>query len=313
MFVFIDAPVIPAKHLSAGDLKTGIHVRFSPSLCIECCGTIVYCRYYFLDIIRPVKYTFPMKDRKIKYGLVKPDNWSKIYPRVIRSEKDFNQIERNDKILVGLSGGSDSLVLLDILAQQHKKLARSLGLSIIAGHVPGIYKRKLIAPINRLKKICADLDVPLAIFPKPLNDDAFTDCFKCSLIRRKSLFDLAEEHGCNKIALGHNADDLVETALLNMMYSGKLAAILPKQSILKGKLHIIRPLAYVWKEDIAKYSSQKFGRIKTFSCLGAKASRRMVVRKMLKVLQSDGSPVKENILRALSNPKLEYLPIINVK
>ncbi|MBU1355845.1 MAG: hypothetical protein KJ620_04695 [Candidatus Edwardsbacteria bacterium] len=254
-----------------------------------------------------------MSDRNKRYSLVKPDNWGKVYPRVIRAEKDFCQIERSDRILVALSGGSDSLVMLDILAQQHKKLGRSLGISIIAGHVPGEYQGKPIAPLKRLEEICGAIDMPFVTFATPLSDDIFTDCFKCSLARRKSLFDLAEKNGCNKIALGHNADDIVETALLNIMYSGKLAAILPRQSIIRGKLHIIRPLAYVWKTEIMKYSRQRFGRVKTFSCPGAKDSQRLVIRNMLNRLQSDGSPVKENILKAISNPKLEYLPTINVK
>ncbi len=251
-----------------------------------------------------------MNARNKRNAWHRPDNWGKVYPRVIWAEKDFNQIARNDRVLVALSGGNDSLVMLDILAQQYKKLARSLGISIIAGHVPGEYNGKPIAPLKTLEKICASLDVPLVIFSKPLSNDIFTDCFKCSLARRRSLFDLAEEQGCNKIALGHNADDIVETALLNVMYSGKLAAILPKQSVLNGKLHIIRPLAYVWKDEIVKYSIQRFGRVKTFSCPGAKDSRRLVIRRILNRLQSDGSPVKENILKAISNPKIEYLPIV---
>ncbi|MDQ7797461.1 MAG: tRNA 2-thiocytidine biosynthesis TtcA family protein [Candidatus Edwardsbacteria bacterium] len=251
-----------------------------------------------------------MNHHKTRQTPPKPDNWGRIYPRAIRAEKDFCQIERGDRILIGLSGGSDSLVMLDILSQQHKKLGRSLGISIIAGHVPGEFQGKPIAPAKKLEKICSGLEVPFVASSSPLSDDIYNDCFKCSLARRRSLFDLAEEQGCNKIALGHNADDLVETALLNIMYSGKLAAILPRQPILKGKMHIIRPLAYVWKEEIVKYSFQRFGRIKTFSCPGTKGSRRLVIRRMLTRLQSGGSPVKENILKAISNPKLEYLPMI---
>jgi tRNA 2-thiocytidine biosynthesis protein TtcA len=251
-----------------------------------------------------------MNRRYIRQTPAKPGNWGRVYPRAIRAEKDFCQIERGDRILVALSGGSDSLAMLDILARQHKKLARSLGISLIAGHVPGEYRGKPIAPARRLENICAELEVPFVTFVTPLSDDIYNDCFKCSLARRRSLFDLAEEQGCNKIALGHNADDLVETALLNIMYSGKLAAILPKQSILKGKMHIIRPLAYVWKEEIVKYSRQRFGRVKTFSCPGARDTRRLTIRKMLNRLQSEGSPVKENILKAITNPKFDYLPTI---
>jgi len=240
---------------------------------------------------------------------LKPENWGQVYPRVIRAEKDFNQLEPGDKILIGLSGGRDSLVLLDILAKQQKKLGRSLGISMAAGHIKGKFKNKPTVSLRKLQAVCDGLDLELISSLDNLPEEIFTDCFKCSLARRRMLFDMAEQQGCNKIALGHNADDLVETTLLNMMYSGKLASILPKQPVLKGRIHIIRPLAYVWKEEIVKYSQQRFGKVKTFSCPGAKDSKRLVIRKLLKSLQSDGSPVKENILKAISNPKIEYLPI----
>jgi len=240
---------------------------------------------------------------------LKPDNWGQVYPRVIRAEKDFNQLEPKDKILIGLSGGRDSLVMLDILAKQQRKLGHSLGISMVAGHIKGKFKNKSVVSLRKLQAVCDSLGLRLALSPDDLPEEIFTDCFKCSLARRRMLFDLAEQQGCNKIALGHNADDLVETALLNMMYSGKLASMLPKQPVLRGRMHIIRPLAYVWKENIVKYSQQRFGKVETFSCPGAKDSKRLVIRKLLRSLQSDGSPVKENLLKALSNPKMEYLLI----
>lgn len=240
----------------------------------------------------------------------KPDNWDKIYPRVIRAERDFKQLEAGDKILIGLSGGSDSLVLLDILSQQQRKLSGLLGISFIAAHIAGSYKGRPTIAVNKLKTICLSLNVPLLISSEILKDDIYSDCFKCSITRRKLLFDLAENHGCNKIALGHNANDLIETFLLNAFYSGKLAATMPNQSVLKGKLHIIRPLAYVWKEEIVRYSRQRFGAFRSFSCPGGRDSRRMAIRCMIKRLQSGGSPVKENILKAIFNPKFEYLPTI---
>lgn len=218
-------------------------------------------------------------------------------------------MERGDRVLVGLSGGSDSLVLLDILAWQLAKLARSLNISLVVGHVTGAPSGRPTVTLQRLERVCRELGLPLALTAKPLPPEIFTDCFKCSLARRRSLFDLAEQHGCNKIALGHNADDLVETALLNMFYSGKLAAIIPRQSLLGGKLQVIRPLAYVWKKDIESYCTQRFGAFRPRPCPGGRDSRRAEIRRMLKRLQSGNSPVKENILRAISNPKWEYLPL----
>ncbi|MDI6739526.1 MAG: tRNA 2-thiocytidine biosynthesis TtcA family protein [Candidatus Edwardsbacteria bacterium] len=240
----------------------------------------------------------------------RPDNWNTIYSRVLKAEHDFGMLGNGDRVLIGLSGGADSLTLLDMLARQQKILHRKLGITVVAGHVPGRYKGKPIALVATLQTIRDSLRVVLHISPGELKDDAFKDCFVCSHARRKLLFDLAESQRCNKIALGHNADDMVETALLNILYAGRFAALHPRQPLFKGKLTVIRPLSYLWKSQITGYCRQRFGKIRQFKCPGGAASKRIMIRKLLTRLEKDGSPVRANLLGAIANPKPEYLPVL---
>lgn len=218
-------------------------------------------------------------------------------------------IEPGDRILVGLSGGADSLALLSLLAYQHEKIGKSLKFSLIPGHIPGSYGGRPTVDQEWLKSVCRKLDMDLRLSPTRLSESIFHDCFRCSLARRKALFDLAEEHGCNKIALGHNADDLVETFLMNVFYSGRLASMAPRQSVLKGKIHLIRPLIYVWKENILSYTREAFGRVGSFRCPGGRESKRLALRRLLARLSRKNPHLKANLLKAISNPRQEYLPL----
>jgi tRNA 2-thiocytidine biosynthesis protein TtcA len=238
----------------------------------------------------------------------RPGNWNKIYSRALAAEKAFGMLQPGDRVLAGLSGGADSLVLLDLLAHQERTLGPKLGIRVIAGHVPGRYRGRAIAPPGRLLKICDGLGIELRIAARELTDETFKDCFICARARRRLLFDLAESCGCGKIALGHNADDMVETALLNILYAGRFAAIHPRQPLLGGRVTVIRPLALVWKEQITSYCRQRFGPSRRFNCPGSAASKRIMIRKLLARLERDGSPVKASILTAISNPKPGYLP-----
>lgn len=238
-----------------------------------------------------------------------PDGWQRIYPRAVRAEKDFSMIEPGDRILVGLSGGSDSLALLSLLAYQHKKIGKSLEFSLVPGHVPGSYRGRPTVDHEWLRRVCGKLGMDLRLSPSRLSEGIYKDCFRCSRARRKALFDLAEAEGCNKIALGHNADDLVETFLLNIFYSGRLAAFAPRQMVLGGKIALIRPLIFCWKADILAYARGAFGRPRGFRCPGGRDSRRQAVRRLLARMSKGNPHLMANLLKAAANPRLEYLPV----
>jgi tRNA 2-thiocytidine biosynthesis protein TtcA len=238
-----------------------------------------------------------------------PSTWPRLYSRALRAEHDFAMLEPGDRILAAVSGGTDSLALLALLAHQRTKIGKKLGIELFPAHVPGSYRGRSVADVGRLERICRELGLRLHLGGTTLSEGVFNDCFRCSQARRRLLFDLAESLGCSKIALGHNADDMVETLLLNIFYSGRLAALSPRQAVLRGKLALIRPLAYVWKDDISGYARQRFGRIPSFRCPGSRDSRRMSVRRLLARLSKTNPHLKANLLNSISNLRPEYLPV----
>jgi tRNA(Ile)-lysidine synthase TilS/MesJ len=138
----------------------------------------------------------------------------------------YGLIEDGDKILVGLSGGKDSLALVELLGKRARIFKPRF--SVIAVHV--VMKNiPYQSDLEYLKSHAAAYDVPLIVFETsfdPTTDTRKSPCFLCSWNRRKALFTVAKENGCNKIALGHHMDDILETLLMNMTYQGALVRCL---------------------------------------------------------------------------------------
>lgn len=254
-----------------------------------------------------MKYTDDIMANSLKHTA----SWAVVYPRVIKAVRGYGLLEPGDRILVAVSGGSDSLAMLDMLTRINGKIGRKLDLFFVAGHVPGSYGGKEIFPVTLLREIVKAYGLQLIASSSTLKDAVFRDCFNCAMARRKALFDLAERENCNKIALGHNADDLVETALLNMFYQGRFSSMSARQTVLREKLTLIRPLALVWKEDIDLYARERFGKLPKFKCPGSKDSKRAFVKQLIKKLEKQNPKTKANVLKAITNPKIDYLPIVN--
>ena len=223
---------------------------------------------------------------------------------------DWDMIRGNDKILVGVSGGLDSQVLLKILYDLKKKAP--VRFEILPVHIDVGFDNFLG---TRLKD-CIDKDycsLKLELVRENYGLLAHSDknrenpCFLCSRLKRKKLFEIAEENGCAKIALGHHKDDLIETLFLNIFYAGKIGTMKPRQSFFNGVFDIIRPLAYVEKKDISLFA-EKFG-LPEFAtpCPSAGKTKRSQVRKMLEGLYSHNEHIKGNIFRAMSNVAADYL------
>jgi tRNA 2-thiocytidine biosynthesis protein TtcA len=183
----------------------------------------------------------------------------KIEKRIFRSTgtaiKDFNMIEEGDRILVAISGGKDSWVLLEVLSQLKKRAP--INFDLVAVNIDQGFKgfrqdivEKFVADKN-YEYYMEDYDIASILEEK---SEGKTPCSLCAKLRRGRLYGLAEKHKCNKIALGHHLDDLIETFLMNCFYGGQASTMAPILRSNDDKHTVIRPLAYVYEEEIIRYA-----------------------------------------------------------
>ncbi len=225
---------------------------------------------------------------------------------------DWQMIENNDRILVGVSGGKDSLALFHLLAslKKHAPVAFELIPAYIDPGFHNSFVKKLDSYINeRYKKSHQGMVVEKTDYGRRAHSDENTEnpCFLCSRLRRKRLFELAREHGCKKLAIGHNKDDLIETLFINIFYAGKIGTMKPNQSFFGGSLKIIRPLSYVEKHKINSFA--KVCDLPEFvnTCPSAGHTKRQDVADMLDMMYRQNKHIKGNIFRAMGNIAADYL------
>ena len=223
-------------------------------------------------------------------------------------------IRDGDHVLVAVSGGKDSLVLLQVLRERLKRIPISY--DITAVHVdPGFGG-------NSAREMAAFFSshgfdhriIESDIGPKahgPENRE--NPCFLCSRMRRKLLFELADNIGCNRIALGHHKDDIIETLFLNIFYGASISTMLPVQELFGGKLTIIRPLYLLDEDLIRRYAEEMdFPRIQ-LGCPSEGATKREEIKGMLSGFYRKNRKIKGNIFHALQNVNTEYLLQKNTK
>lgn len=221
----------------------------------------------------------------------------------------YNMLEDGDNILVAVSGGIDSLALAAILKEWQKKAPISYQLSAIHLDMGFGSSEHWTHTKQQLKKIGFDLEIEWTSFgPDALSaEDNKSGCFYCSRNRRTRLFSLARDKKCNKLALGHHKDDIIETFFLNLLYSGNISTMVPNQSLFNDKLHVIRPLAYLEKKQV-KILADAFSLVPIDNpCPLAGSSKRESIRKLLNGLYQTNGEIKGNIFAALSNVRDDYL------
>jgi tRNA 2-thiocytidine biosynthesis protein TtcA len=220
-----------------------------------------------------------------------------------RAIEDFSLVEAGDRILVAVSGGKDSLVLLHLLMRLRERAPIPFDLVAVnldQGH-PGF-------PAHVLEEYFRSVGVPYRMIRedtltivKRVVPEGGTYCSACSRLRRGILYNAAAEMGCTKIALGHHRDDLIETLLLSALYAGRLKTMPVRLRSDDGRNVVIRPLAYAAEEEIAAFAAaMRFPVLPCGLCGSQPNLMRKRVKALLGELSAEHPAVKGNLLSALS-------------
>lgn len=221
----------------------------------------------------------------------------------------YRLVEDGDRIAVAVSGGKDSLLLLWLLRERLKWIPARYDL--LAVHVdPGFDSRaseilKGYFEQEGFEHRIIHTDHGLRAHS---TENRENPCFLCSRLRRKVLFETAREAGCGKLALGHHQDDLIETFMINMLYGGQMAGIVPRQPFFGGEMVVIRPLVLLPARKVEQLARRLRLPVTHNACPSADRGKRLEVRRMLEALYDSNAKIRGNIFHAMSNVNLEYLP-----
>jgi tRNA(Ile)-lysidine synthase TilS/MesJ len=234
--------------------------------------------------------------------------FKKICRKVGTTLRDHEMVEEGDRMLVGISGGKDSMVLLQALTERRD--AVPFDFTIEAAHVEaaGIgYK----IDRDRLTGFCKNLGIPLhyrKIKPDLEKDPSKAACFICSWYRRKKLFELTRELDCNKLALGHHRNDAVETLLMNMIFHGSISSLPYTLEMFDGRVKLIRPLMDLDEGLIGEYATLSGLTGIEKSCPREDETRREEIAGLIREIEKIHGPGSYNIFRSMGKVFEDYLP-----
>jgi len=247
---------------------------------------------------KPIVNKKMRKTDSFEYYLVK---------KVGKTIKKYGMIEKGDRIVVGVSGGKDSLTLLKILHQ--RKGIYPYDYELLALHISSDMPCEGLIDTEILRNYFEKNGYPYRIERIEIKEGARGfNPFWCSWNRRRMLFEMTRRLGYNKLALGHHRNDVVETVLLNMFYHGEISTMLPVQSLFEGKITLIRPLYCIPESD-----TRKMSRIYNFPaahcrCPVDRETTREFFKRFLNEAEKINPKAEVNALRSLENIVYDYLP-----
>ena len=221
--------------------------------------------------------------------------------------EDYNMIEEGDKIAVALSGGKDSISLLMGLKNLQRFYPKHFDLMAISINPGFDFFNK-----DFLNNICKQIDVPLFIEDTHIKEIVFDErkeknpCSLCANFRRGALNSVAIREGCNKIALGHNEDDVIETFLLNLLYTGSINTFSPVSYMDRSKITLIRPLIYAPEKYIRKFIRKNNIEVMPKVCPMDGISKREDMKEMIKNLQIEIPHIRANLFGAIKRNIKEW-------
>lgn len=253
-----------------------------------------------------------LEHQKIERSIItkyRKDIWRKF----VKAVTDYNLIEENDKIAVCISGGKDSFLLAKLLEELQKHGKKKFELIFLVMN-PGYLDNNL----KKIKENATKLNLKVEIFTSDIFEvveKQNSSCYLCARMRRGFLYSKAQELGCNKIALGHHFDDVIETILLSILYGGEFKSMRPKLSSKNfNGMQLIRPMYLIREKDIISFS--KYNNLNFINC-GCKfvslsnqkidASKRLKVKKLIEQLEEENPLIASNIFASSRNVNLNTL------
>ena len=258
------------------------------------------------EILVPFNERKPLKD--IERSIIKTYR-KHIWTKFIRAVKEYELIQDGDKIAVAISGGKDSLLMAKLFQELHKYGTQNFELEFIAmdpGYHPDI--REL------LEDNCKYLDIPVHIYEAnvfEVADKIAQDypCYMCARMRRGALYGKAQELGCNKLALGHHYNDVIETTMLNVLCAGNFKTMMPKLKAQNfDNMELIRPMYLVEEKYIERFIQNAGIWPLNCACMVAAkkiGNKRTEIKDLIERLKDDFQNVDSSIFRAAQNVNME--------
>jgi len=260
------------------------------------------------EILVPFNERKPLQE--IERSLIK-DFRKPIWSKFVKAIKDYNLVKAGDKIAVAISGGKDSLIMAKLLQELQHHGNVNFELEFIAMD-PGYHKNIKELLIDN----CKYLNIPIKIFESRVFDiiDKIArdyPCYMCAKMRRGALYSKAQELGCNKLALGHHFNDVIETTMLNLFYSGNFKTMLPKLKAKNFKrMELIRPLYYIEEENIENFTQNSGIWPLNCACMvSAKkiGNKRGEIKDLVKELKKNFRGIDKSIFRAAQNVNMDSI------
>lgn len=260
------------------------------------------------EVITPLTERKPNKE--IERSIIKTyrkDLWSKF----MKAVREFKLVEEGDRIAVGISGGKDSLLLAKLMQELQKHGKVRFEIEYIAMN-PGYYKTNE----DMLKEHCKHLEIPITYYDSDIFEVVEKiangyPCYICAKMRRGSLYAKAQELGCNKLALGHHMDDVIETQLMNLFYNGMTKTMMPRlRSQNFEGLELIRPMYYIKENAIINYTQNAGLALMDCGCEMAekkKSDKRQEVKALIAKLKEDNPDIDKCILQSAHNVSLDCM------
>ena len=220
----------------------------------------------------------------------------------------YGLIEDGDRILIGLSGGKDSLALLELLARRSRIFKPKF--SVVAVHVV-MTNIAYESNTDYLREFAESRGVEFVRYETsfdPSTDTRKSPCFLCSWNRRKALFTVAKEYNCNKIALGHHMDDILETLLMNMTFQGAISTMPPKLIMRKFDMTIIRPMCLIPETDLIQLAQIHTYQKQIKNCPYETDSHRSDMKEVLQKLEEMNPEARYSLWSSMNNIQEDLLP-----